>query len=202
MLRAAGAFGRGPGVIGRLINGCGTFPGKNALNSALLSFRGRLWSLNVPTRNSSGGGGTLRIKQTAFHNEKLYDEMHFFVMLAIVPLGLLSFFTNIFIGQAELVETPEDYEPRYWEYYKHPITRFIARNLMFSPQQVYENYLAIRKRHMDARKLVIEDRWFQESELAKQDYRGWQFIPVNPAGVLRAHKDELLHEEMGHWFPR
>ncbi|VDL85351.1 unnamed protein product [Schistocephalus solidus] len=131
MLRAAGAFGRGPGVIGRLINDCGTFPGKNALNSALLSFRGP-----VPTRNSSGGGGTLRIKQTAFHNEKLYDEM------------------------AELVETPEDYEPS------------------------------------------IEDRWFQESELAKQDYRGWQFIPVNPAGVLRAHKDELLHEEMGHWFPR
>ncbi|BHF68645.1 hypothetical protein AAHC03_013277 [Spirometra sp. Aus1] len=73
---------------------------------------------------------------------------------------------------------------------------------MFSPQQVYENHLAIKKRHMDARELAAEDRWFQESELAEQDYRGWQFIPVNPAGVLRAHKDEVLHEEMGHWFSR
>nr|VZI09488.1 unnamed protein product [Spirometra erinaceieuropaei] len=180
MLRAAGAFCRGLGAVGRVISHNGALRSKNDLQSAPFSFRGRLWSLNVPTRSSSGGGsgGTLRIRQTNFHNGKVYDEM------------------------AELVETPEDYEPRYWEYYRHPITRFIARNLMFSPQQVYENHLAIKKRHMDARELAAEDRWFQESELAEQDYRGWQFIPVNPAGVLRAHKDEVLHEEMGHWFSR
>ncbi|VDN11103.1 unnamed protein product [Dibothriocephalus latus] len=202
MLRAVGAFCRGPGTFGRLLNNYGILPNKSNLHSASFSFRSRLWPLNVPTRNSSGGGATMRIKQTGFHNGKVYDEMHFFIMLGVVPLGLLTFLTNTFIGQAELVETPEDYEPRYWEYYKHPITRFIAKNLMFSPQQVYENHLAITKRHMDAKNLAIEDRWFQESELAKQDYRGWQFIPVNPAGVLRAHKDELLHEEMGHWFSR
>ena len=37
---------------------------------------------------------------------------------------------------------------------KHPITRFMARYLMWSPQQVYENNLAYRKRVMDAKALV------------------------------------------------
>ncbi len=48
----------------------------------------------------------------------------------------------------------------------------------------------------------LEDKWFQESELREQDYRGWQFIPVNPAGVLRAHKEQLVNEEMGDWISR
>ncbi|KAL5968210.1 hypothetical protein TSMEX_004065 [Taenia solium] len=84
----------------------------------------------------------------------------------------------------------------------HPITRFISRNMMWSPQQVYENNLAYLKRSMDSKELVVEEKWFQESELAHRDYRGWQFIPVNPAGVLRAHKEELLNEEMGSWISR
>ncbi|VDD82009.1 unnamed protein product [Mesocestoides corti] len=123
-------------------------------------------------------------------------------MCGLVPCVLVAFLVNVIIGQAELVETPDNYEPHYWEYYKHPITRFLSRNFMWNPQQVYENHLAQIKRQMDAKELVLEERWFQDSELAHQDYRGWQFIPVNPAGVLRAHKEELINEEMGDWVSR
>lgn len=39
-------------------------------------------------------------------------------MLGLVPCVLCALIVNIVAGQAELVETPDDYEPRYWEYYK------------------------------------------------------------------------------------
>ncbi|VDM18108.1 unnamed protein product [Hydatigera taeniaeformis] len=157
---------------------------------------------------------TMVVRQSKFVNEKFYDELvsrydtqftrikHFFFMCGAIPCVLGAFIINTFFGQAELIETPDDYEPHYWEYYKHPITRFISRNLMWSPQQVYENNLGYLKRSMDSMDLVAEEKWFQESELAYRDYRGWQFIPVNPAGVLRAHKEELLNEEMGDWISR
>ncbi|KAL5107675.1 hypothetical protein TcWFU_004664 [Taenia crassiceps] len=82
------------------------------------------------------------------------------------------------------------------------ITGNTTRNMMWSPQQVYENNLAYLKRSMDSVELVAEEKWFQESELVHRDYRGWQFIPVNPAGVLRAHEEELINEEMGNWISR
>ncbi|CDS37046.1 NADH ubiquinone oxidoreductase sgdh subunit [Echinococcus multilocularis] len=147
----------------------------------------RLWLkthiFTLSCRNSSNR--TMHVRQSKFVNEKFCDELHFFFMCGAVPCVLVAFLVNTLLGQAELVETPEDYEPHYWEYYKHPITRFISRHMMWSPQQVYENNLAYQKRAMESLELVAEEKWFQESELAHRDYRGWQFIPVNPAGVLR-----------------
>ncbi|VDN96469.1 unnamed protein product [Rodentolepis nana] len=158
--------------------------------------------LVLSTRNSSHGQKTMVVRSSIFMNEKYYDDLHFFIMLGLVPCVLGAFIINIVVGQAELVETPEDYEPRYWEYYKHPITRFIVRNFMWSPQQIYENHLAYIKRHMDSQEILKEEKWFQQSELKNLDYRGWQYIPVNPAGVLRAHEEQLINEEMGDCVPR
>ncbi|KAM3186765.1 hypothetical protein ACTXT7_003684 [Hymenolepis weldensis] len=153
-------------------------------------------------RNSSHGHETMFVRASRFMNEKYYDELHFFFMLGLVPCVLGAFIVNIVVGQAELIETPEDYEPRYWEYYKHPITRFLSRNFMWSPQQIYENHLAYLKRQMDSQEILKEEKWFQDSELKNLDYRGWQYIPVNPAGVLRAHEEQLINEETGDWIPR
>ncbi|VDK34727.1 unnamed protein product [Taenia asiatica] len=208
-----------------MLRGCGALRDRSALLTPYLRsysfFKSdaeharKLWLktriVALSRRNSSNH--TMVVRQSKFINEKFYDELHFFFMCGAIPYVLGAFLINLFFGQAELIETPDDYEPHYWEYYKvfwifyaslskHPITRFISRNLMWSPQQVYENNLAYLKRSMDSKELVVEEKWFQESELAHRDYRGWQFIPVNPAGVLRAHKEELLNEEMGSWISR
>ncbi|KAI4458746.1 nadh-ubiquinone oxidoreductase sgdh subunit [Holotrichia oblita] len=78
---------------------------------------------------------------TRFQWLKFKDLMHLYISLGVIPLGLLTLYCNIFIGPATLAEIPEDYEPKHWEYYRHPISRFLARYLLPSPQQEYEKYL-------------------------------------------------------------
>lgn len=49
---------------------------------------------------------------------KFKDLFHFYVMVAAIPLGLVTLYANVFIGPATLTEIPEDYTPKYWEYYR------------------------------------------------------------------------------------
>lgn len=49
---------------------------------------------------------------------KYKDLFHFYLMLGVIPLSLLVFFINIYIGPAQLAEIPEGYHPEKWEYYK------------------------------------------------------------------------------------
>merc|ERR1711862_745767 len=66
---------------------------------------------------------------------------HFYIALGVIPCGALALYSNIVIGPATLKEIPEDYIPKPWEYYSHPISRFLAKYLVTSHQQDYEKYL-------------------------------------------------------------
>lgn len=57
-------------------------------------------------------------------------------MVGLIPVGAIIFYTNVFIGPAQLTPIPDGYEPKHWEYHRHPITRFIARYIHNNPQQV------------------------------------------------------------------
>ncbi|KAF6778354.1 hypothetical protein AHF37_02343 [Paragonimus kellicotti] len=47
-----------------------------------------------------------------------------------------------------------------------------------------------------------EERWFRESQRTHGDYRGWYFIPANPAGVNRGRRELDLDQEMGELISR
>ena len=65
-----------------------------------------------------GGGGprTMNITPSRYQWHKFKDLFHFYVMLGAIPLGLITFLANIYIGPAKLAPTPEGYYPEEYEY--------------------------------------------------------------------------------------
>ncbi|CAH8662648.1 unnamed protein product [Heterobilharzia americana] len=111
--------------------------------------------------------------------------MHFYLMLGLVPVLLLAFLVNVFVGPAELTDIPEDYEPRHWEYHK-----------------VYETTVGCYEEIRAAKKAKEEQIWFRKSQLEYGDYRGWYFVPVNPVGVNRSFKKLKDDEEAAQFVSR
>merc|ERR1712150_415271 len=73
------------------------------------------------------------IQPSKYEWTRFKDDLHFYVMLGLVPMGALILYANVFIGPAELSEIPEDYEPKEWEYFQSPIKRWFAKYLYEIP---------------------------------------------------------------------
>ena len=70
--------------------------------------------------------------------DKFKDDVHFYFMLGAIPAGITVLIANLFYSNSELSAIPDGYTPKEWEYYPHPITRFITRYLKVGYQELYE----------------------------------------------------------------
>jgi NADH dehydrogenase (ubiquinone) 1 beta subcomplex subunit 5 len=138
---------------------------------------------------------TIQIIPTRYEWTKFKDHMNFYILLGIIPIGIIIGATNIFIGPAELIDIPEDYEPKYWEYYRHPISRFIARNLLTSEEKLYERHLHFMANEMER----IEMRKLEEKVKllisTRHDYKRWYYIPKLEEPVHITREFEEYNEE-------
>ncbi|NP_001165796.1 NADH dehydrogenase [ubiquinone] 1 beta subcomplex subunit 5, mitochondrial [Nasonia vitripennis] len=144
----------------------------------------------VPSRAMSGH---FVIQPTRWQWHKTKDLVHFYFMVAAIPLSILTFCVNIFVGPATLTPIPEDYEPKYWEYYRHPITRFLARVIFNNPQKDYEKSLHVIWHESQVMKLRELEKKVWDLQAQRQDYRYHFFLPYDTTAV-RDFRELIKHD--------
>ncbi|XP_030386411.1 NADH dehydrogenase [ubiquinone] 1 beta subcomplex subunit 5, mitochondrial [Scaptodrosophila lebanonensis] len=120
----------------------------------------------------------MTIKPSRFQWDKFKDLMHFYVMLGVIPITALVVLTNIFVGPAQLAEIPEGYEPKHWEYERHPISRFIARYMFSSQQQDYEKALHFMYEENEKAQIRKLEEEIRRKMSERNDYQAYYYRPI------------------------
>ncbi|XP_003738022.1 NADH dehydrogenase [ubiquinone] 1 beta subcomplex subunit 5, mitochondrial [Galendromus occidentalis] len=141
----------------------------------------------------------MEIRPTSYHWKLFFDDMHFYLCLTGIPLFVAITSINIFIGPATLSDIPPGYEPEEHEYYRSPITRFIVKHFINTPQSIYEQNMASLQ--MGHEEEVKKECFRKVKTLLRKrgDYREFYFVPVNAELMTRAaFRGDEMRESMSH----
>lgn len=132
---------------------------------------------------------------------KLKDLLLMYTIIGAVPAAVIVAIINI-RANPELAEIPEGYEPREWEYYKHPISRFIARYLM-APQEADEEMI-MDAMDRDSENMIMQHmhRRCEKVMAFYNDHRSRHFVPwfmgeYKRRGRYEAEYHHKMHLMMG-----
>lgn len=142
------------------------------------------------------GHNNLEPHPSNFSWMKWKDMLHLYTMVAVIPLGLFTTIVNI-RANPELAEIPEGYEPRHWEYYKHPISRFIARYVLEHQDEEDETMLAFLD--IESERIILRHITSRVSDVMGfyNDYRALYFMPYNGADHIREGREDFRYG--GEW---
>ncbi|KAK6632958.1 hypothetical protein RUM43_012701 [Polyplax serrata] len=128
------------------------------------------------------------------------DMLVLYFYMGCIPIGLIVAYCNIFIGSAQLREIPEGYQPKHWEYYEHPIERFFAKYVTFSPQELHErnmHTLFLQNEKTMIRKLEAK---VQNLVKERQDFQAWYFEGANTKYVRQFEHEAETKMRAGRSF--
>ncbi len=136
----------------------------------------------------SHGPRVLPMLPSSMQWHKFKDTFHFFFMLGAIPLGTMVLLVNIFVGPATLTPIPEGYEPKHWEYHRHPISRFISRYIYPSPQQDYEKSCHFRYEEGEKMKIRQLEKMVKAKMAERKDYQAYYYRPMSAKYIRVAKK--------------
>uniref|UniRef100_H2ZF93 NADH dehydrogenase [ubiquinone] 1 beta subcomplex subunit 5, mitochondrial n=1 Tax=Ciona savignyi TaxID=51511 RepID=H2ZF93_CIOSA len=115
--------------------------------------------VKMMVRWGSGAPRMMRYRMLVGAQHKRFKKLVFYYFLVgAVPAALIIGYTTIFEGDAVLCDhDPDLYEPDYWEYYKHPLTRLLAKYMMEDPKLSYykEIYTIEKNQRVERQKRLI-----------------------------------------------
>ncbi|KAJ6641799.1 NADH dehydrogenase [ubiquinone] 1 beta subcomplex subunit 5, mitochondrial [Pseudolycoriella hygida] len=120
----------------------------------------------------------MNISPSRYQWDKFKDMFHFSVMVGLIPVTAIIFYANVFIGPATLTPIPEGYVPKHWEYYRHPISRFLSRYIYTSPQQEYEKYLHFVAEEKERMMLRDIESKVKAKMAERRDYQAYYYKPI------------------------
>lgn len=134
------------------------------------------------------GHNNIGITPSYFSAYQVRDMFLFYSFIVGVPIAIITTIINI-RANPELSEIPEGYEPRHWEYSRHPITRFLARYI-FEPNELEWEMLMCMENEKGENLLINKLRRRVEKVMSfYNDHRSYYFTPVFGDYYRRAREE-------------
>lgn len=144
----------------------------------------------VPKRWS--GHNAMEITPSNFDVMYGKNALHFWTIIGAVPLAIITFIINT-RANPELSEIPEGYEPRHWEYYKHPVARFLAKHFYTPVELDHEVQMSYHEQLAESLILLDVHRQIQKTMRFYNDHRSGSFLPFY-AETVRIGRDTVANK--------
>lgn len=161
---------------------------------------------NYQPRRPGGGGHGMVVTPTTWMWNKFKDMVHFYTLLVLIPAWTFAAYMNLTRGPAVLAETPEGYRPEFYEYQKHPITRWLAYYFFSDPQIFYEAKMGRLNWEFERVMMNRIKEQVQNVMMARNDYEAWFYWPFFRGKFSRRMRETYMWTEQReginepHWF--